>query len=113
MASALLAGMPFCGIAYQPVASAEAIEVVEPVLGLEATADEGPILTPVETLLEDEILVEEAVLVEEAALVEEATLAEEEALTVEEALMVEEALLEEESFLEDETFDTLEEVARF
>lgn len=107
MASALLAGMPFCGIAYQPVASAEATEVVEPVLGLEATADEGPILTPVETLLEDEILVEEA------ALVEEATLAEEEALTVEEVLMVEEALLEEETFLEDETFDTLEEVARF
>jgi len=71
------------------VASAEAIEVVEPVLGLEMLAPDASLLTAEdETLLEVETLVEEA-------------------------LVEDETLLVEETLLEDEIFDTLEEVARF
>lgn len=71
------------------MASAEAIEVVEPVLGLEMLAPDASLLTAEdETLLEVETLVEEA-------------------------LVEDETLLVEETLLEDEIFDTLEEVARF
>jgi hypothetical protein len=123
MASALLAGIPFCGIAYHPVVSAEATEEVEPVLGLE-TLPPSASLKADEILLE-ETLAEEVTLAEEATLLEDETLMEDEALVVVDALMDEEALLDDDTLLdelalldemtllEDEIFATLEEVALF